>query len=256
MQAEVSAAREAQKRLMPERLPNLPNSSIAACCHPAHEVGGDFYDMFELEGDKLGILLAEGGGKGLGSALSVAFAKGFLTPRVLGNGQSDNSPTEVMRGLQDRLAAMLDDEAAIGLAYVVIDAGDGKLRYARVGTHPVIMVVNEKSPDQLSIPEEREIKFKSGRRAEADISVIEGSYSLGDGDSVAMLTDGIIKNWKNNNTTPDAELSKVLNTGGADSAALQAALDKTIQAGSKRARKKMTDDDLTAVMVKLNQKGE
>jgi serine phosphatase RsbU (regulator of sigma subunit) len=256
MQAEVSAAREAQKRLMPERLPNLPNFSIAACCHPAHEVGGDFYDMFELEGDKLGILLAEGGGKGLGSALSVAFAKGFLTPRVLGNGQSDNSPTEVMRGLQDRLAAMLDDEAAIGLAYVVIDAGDGKLRYARVGTHPVIMVVNEKSPDQLSIPEEREIKFKSGRRAEADISVIEGSYSLGDGDSVAMLTDGIIKNWKNNNTTPDVELSKVLNTGGADSAALQAALDKTIQAGSKRARKKMTDDDLTAVMVKLNQKGE
>jgi sigma-B regulation protein RsbU (phosphoserine phosphatase) len=42
MQAEVSAAREAQKRLMPERLPSLRNFSIAARCHPAHEVGGDF----------------------------------------------------------------------------------------------------------------------------------------------------------------------------------------------------------------------
>ncbi|MBO0724728.1 MAG: SpoIIE family protein phosphatase [Blastocatellia bacterium] len=254
MQAEVSAAREAQKRLMPERLPSLSNFSIAACCHPAHEVGGDFYDVFELEEGKLGILIAEGGGQGVGSALSIAFAKGFLTPRILGNGQSDNSPTEIMRGLQDRLAAMLDDEAGIGFAYAVIDAGDETLRYARVGTHPVIMIANEKSPGRLSSPEEREIKFKSDRRAEANISVIEGSYALGEGDSVAMLTDGIIKNWKNNNTTPDAELSKVLNNAdGDDSAALQAALDKNIKTGSKRARKRMTDDDLTAVIVKLNQ---
>jgi serine phosphatase RsbU (regulator of sigma subunit) len=259
MQAEVSAAREAQKRLMPERLPSLPDFSIAACCHPAHEVGGDFYDVFELEGGKLGILIAEGGGKGLGSALSIAFAKGFLTPRILGDGQSDNSPTEVVRALQDRLAAMLDDEDGVGLAYAVVDAGDGTLRYARVGTHPAIMVANENSPGRLSLPEEREIKFKSnrkeGRRADADILVIEGSCTLGEGDSVAMLTDGIVKNWKNDKTGPAAELSKVLTDArGADSAALQEALDKNVKESSKRARKQMTDDDLTVVIVKLNQK--
>jgi serine phosphatase RsbU (regulator of sigma subunit) len=259
MQAEVSAAREAQKRLMPERLPNLPNLSIAACCHPAHEVGGDFYDVFELEGGKLGVLIAEGGGKGLGSALSIAFAKGFLTPRILGDGQSDNSPTEVIRGLQDRLAAMLDDEDGFGLAYAVIDPDDRTLRYARVGTHPAIMVANENSPGRLSLPEEREIKFKSnrkeGRRTDADILVIEGSSALGEGDSVAMLTDGIVKNWKNDKTGPAAELSKVLTDArGADSAALQVALDKNVKEGSKRARKQMADDDLTVVIVKLNQK--
>jgi serine phosphatase RsbU (regulator of sigma subunit) len=261
MQAEVSAAREAQKRLMPERLPSLPGFSVAACCHPAHEVGGDFYDVFELEGGKLGILIAEGGGKGLGSALSIAFAKGFLMPRIMGNGQSDNSPTEVVRGLQDRLAAMLDDEAGVGLAYAVIDPDDGTLRYARVGTHPAIMVANEKSPGQLSLPEEREIKFmsnrKEGRRADADISVIEGSCAIGEGDSVAMLTDGIVKNWKKDKTGPAAELSKVLTEArGADSAALQEALDKNVKECSKRARKRETDDDLTVVIVKLNQKGE
>ncbi len=257
MQAEVSAAREAQKRLMPERLPSLPNFSIAACCHPAREVGGDFYDVFELEGGKVGVLIAEGGGKGLGSALSIAFAKGFLMPKILGDGQADNSPTEVIRGLQDRLAAMLDDEAGVGLAYVVIDTGDGTLRYARVGDHPVIMVANEKSPGQLSLPEEREIKFKSGRRPDADISLIEGICQLGLGDSVAMLTDGIVQNWKNNKTNPGAELSKVLtNTQASDSGAMQEALDKSVKECSKRARKQQTDDDLTVVIVKLNQQGE
>ena len=261
MQAEVSAAREAQKRLMPERLPGLPGFSVAACCHPAHEVGGDFYDMFELEGGKLGILIAEGGGKGLGSALSIAFAKGFLMPRIMGGGQSDNSPTEVVRGLQDRLAAILDDEVGVGLAYAVIDADDGTLRYARVGTHPAIMVANENSPGQLSLPEEREIKFKSnrkeGRLADSDISVIEGSCAIGEGDSVAMITDGIVKNWKKDKTGPAAELSRVLTDArGADSAALQEALDKSVKECSKRARKRETDDDLTVVIVKLNQKGE
>jgi serine phosphatase RsbU (regulator of sigma subunit) len=252
MQAEVSAAREAQKRLMPDGLPRLPNFSIAACCHPAYEVGGDFYDIFELESDKLGVLIAEGGGKGLGSALSIAFAKGFLMPKILGDNQADNSPTEVIRGLQDRLVTMLDDEAGVGLAWVVIDASDGTLRYSRVGTHPAIMVASEKSPDKLSLPEEREIKFKSGRGAEADISVIEGSYALGDGDSVVLLTDGIIRDWVKNKTSPDAELAKVLiNARNNNSDGLQEALTKSVTECFKRARKQGLDDDLTAVIVKL-----
>jgi serine phosphatase RsbU (regulator of sigma subunit) len=252
MQAEVSAAREAQKRLMPDGLPRLSNFSIAACCHPAYEVGGDFYDIFELEPDKLGVLIAEGGGKGLGSALSIAFAKGFLMPKILGDNQADNSPTEVVRGLQDRLVTMLDDEAGVGLAWVVIDASDGTLRYSRVGDHPSIMVANEKSPDKLSRPEEREIKFKSGRGAEADISVIEGTYALKDGDSVVLLTDGIIRDWMKNKTSPDAELRKVLiNARNNNSDGLQEALTKSVNECFKRARKQGLDDDLTVVIIKL-----
>ncbi len=261
MKAEVSAAREAQKRLMPDQLPNLRNFAIVACCHPAYEVGGDFYDVFELEPDKLGILIAEGGGKGLGSALSIAFAKGYLMPKILGNGQADNSPTEVVRGLQDRLAAMLDDEAGVGLAYAVIDANDKTLRYSRVGPYPSVMITNEKSPGELFLPVERELRFKShrkkvgidGRRDDADISVIEGSYTLGDGDSVALLTDGILKNWKNNKSSAGAELSKVLiNARRKDPDALQEALSKSVNECSKRARKREVDDDLTVVLIKLN----
>src|SRR5262249_20449483 len=156
-------------------------------------------------------------------------------------------------------AAMLDDEAGVGLAFAVIDAptenNEGSLRYARVGTHPMILVANEKSPGQLSLPEEREIKFKSDRRDGADISVIEGRLQLGKDDSVAMITDGIVKNWKNNKTTPDAELSKLLvNAARKNSGSLQEALDKSVKECSKRARKQETDDDLTVVIVKLNQK--
>jgi serine phosphatase RsbU (regulator of sigma subunit) len=119
------------------------------------------------------------------------------------------------------------------------------------------MVANDKSPGQLSLPDEREIKFKSNRKdggiAGADISVIEGSCALMPSDSVAMLTDGIVNNWKNNKSSPGAELSKVLSNASDDSAALQEALDKSVKECSKRSRKQETDDDLTMVIVKLNQ---
>ncbi|HKC84588.1 MAG TPA: hypothetical protein VKG02_01360, partial [Blastocatellia bacterium] len=77
------------------------------------------------------------------------------------------------------------------------------------------------------------------------------------GDSVAMLTDGIVKNWKHDQTGPAAELSKVLTDAqGDDSAALQEALDKNIKGRSKRARKLRAEDDLTVVIVKLTPGGE
>src|SRR5262249_9905801 len=68
--------------------------------------------------------------------------------------------------------------------------------------------------------------------------------------------DGIVKNWKNTKTSPAAELSKVLlKAQGNDSTAMQEALDKSVKECSKRARKQETDDDLTVVIVKLNQIG-
>ncbi len=258
MKAEVSAAREAQKRLMPENLPEVPGFSLAACCHPAYEVGGDFYDIFQLEQGRIGILIAEGGGKGLGSALSIAFAKGFLMPKILGDNRADNSPTEVIRSLQDRLAGMFDDETGVGLAYAVIDATDGTLRYSRVGTHPSILVAKAKSPDKLSTPEERELKFKSNRRAQSEVSVIEGEFMLGQGDSVMLFTDGIAKDWIRNKSNPELEFAKLLSNATqyrarkqADSGGLQEALTKIVGKCSKRAKKQGLDDDLTAVIVEL-----
>jgi hypothetical protein len=58
---------------------------------------------------------------------------------------------------------MLEGEAGVGLAYAVIDSNDGTLRYSRVGPNPIIMIANEKTPGELTCPEEREIKFKSSK---------------------------------------------------------------------------------------------
>ncbi|HQR33985.1 MAG TPA: SpoIIE family protein phosphatase [Blastocatellia bacterium] len=254
MQAEVSAASLAQQRLMPATVPKSKYFSIAAKCLPAFEVGGDFYDVFELEPGKIGLLIAEGGGRGLGSALSIAFAKGFLMPKILGNTQTDDSPTEVIRSLQSRLATLLDEESAVGLAYVVIDAADGRLRYARTGAFPVVMAGKKHRPDSLVEIEETEIKFSVRGDSSKHVTVTEGSFNLNEGDSVILYTDGLAKNLQLAKKTPEAELSKVLKSSGQKHVdELQRALTDSIKKCSQRARKQGVEDDLTAVIVRVDQ---
>jgi serine phosphatase RsbU (regulator of sigma subunit) len=253
MQAEVSAAREAQRRLMPNHLPRSDYFSVAASFLPAFEVGGDYYDVFELEPGKLGVLIAEGGGKGLGSALSIAFAKGFLMPKILHQGGGDDSPTEIIRGLQDRLQTKLEEEGSVGLAYAVIDAADGAVRYARTGSHPSIIIARGQTTPKLLNPEERVLNFKSNLRAEAEVSITEASFSLQPGDSIVFFTDGIAKDWGNNGASPEVEIGKIIsesNRGNSDH--LQQTLTKSVNDCLKRARKRGIEDDLTAVVVRFD----
>ncbi len=253
MQAEVSAASQAQQRLMPATIPKSNYFSIAAICLPAFEVGGDFYDVFQLEPGKIGLLVAEGGGRGLGSALSIAFAKGFLMPKIMGNQRADDSPTEVIRSLQSRLATLLDEESAVGLAYVVIDAADGRLRYARAGAFPLVMAAKKQDSDGLLTPEETEIKFSVRGDSTKHVTVIEGTFNLDEGDSVVIYTDGLAKNLQLIKSSPDAELAKTLKASNEkDTAELQRALTDSINKCSQRAKKQGNEDDLTAVIVRMD----
>ncbi|MBO0797658.1 MAG: SpoIIE family protein phosphatase [Blastocatellia bacterium] len=239
MQAEVSAAREAQMRLLPSSLPQTPYFSVAASCLPAFEVGGDFYDLFEIGPGMIGVFIAEGGGKGLGSALSMAFAKGFLMPRLIGASRSDDSPAEILRALQERMMArMAEQDAGVGLAYAVIDAADGTVRYARTANYPAFLAG---STPALKQPEEN-----------AGGGLIEGSFALRPGETVILYTDGIAKTCADNGTSPAAEFTRVLDQSrNGDTGRLRESLERVVNESSKRAKKSGLEDDLTAVIVRL-----
>ena len=252
MQAEVAAAREAQKRLMPDKLPTTPHFLLAASCLPAFDVGGDFYDIFEMNSGRLGILIAEGGGKGLGSALSIAFAKGFILPKVMGSWNNDASPAEIVRALQDRMMTLTFEDAGTGFLFAVIEPEDGTLRYARTGSFPSLLVSQPDISRKLISPLENALRFKSTLGRDKDVVITEGSVRIELGESVIFFTDGLAKTWEKKNGSPEIVLSKVL-TGKVSKSIqdLQAALTEVIKKTAKQARKKGLEDDLTAVIVKM-----
>jgi sigma-B regulation protein RsbU (phosphoserine phosphatase) len=76
--AELAAAREIQRHLVPAALPSLPNYAIEAAYLPAREVGGDFYQVLPQTDGSILVVIGDVSGKGLGAAMTGAFAIGAL----------------------------------------------------------------------------------------------------------------------------------------------------------------------------------
>jgi len=178
LQAEVSAARQAQLRLLPEHPPRIPGVSIAASCTPAGDVGGDFYDFFPLSDGRLGMIVAEGGNDGLASALTIALAKGFLRYE-----SSDNSDIElILTRLETALGSSLRRTSGrTSLALFLLDPAQGVLQMARSGAYPRVLILSPDHAVAEFVPNPHE----------AGQSVESGRVALMPGDFIFIYTDGL-----------------------------------------------------------------
>ncbi|MBI3208102.1 MAG: SpoIIE family protein phosphatase [Candidatus Solibacter usitatus] len=177
LESEVEAARVAQQRLLPLGPPAMEGLSVAASCHAAETVSGDFYDFFPLSRHRLGILLTDGGGNGLATALNIAFAKGFLM-HMAGVAQS---PTEAVRELESKLGTQLRGERAEGFCYAVVDLQESSIRFARIGISPQIFVAGT----------DRKI-FETMHQRDG-VALWEGHCQLLPGERAILYTNGLEK---------------------------------------------------------------
>ena len=75
---ELEKARQIQRDFLPDQIPQLPNWEIATYFAPARQVSGDFYDVFSLPGNNLGIAIADVSDKGVGAALYMALIRSLI----------------------------------------------------------------------------------------------------------------------------------------------------------------------------------
>ena len=254
MQAEVSAAREAQIRLMPPLAASPPGLEIAAQCLPAQEVGGDYYEVFALDENRTGLFMAEGGGQGLASALSIAFAKGYILPKVTGSRHSDDSPLEIVRGLQSQLRKSVSHTSEMGIVYAVFDSSEKTIRYARTGAYPRVYVGRQSESSAMS-PTEDENKFGSTHGAVPEsFTVASGLLDLEPGDTVMVFTDGIAHATGRSVEGVADSLWRDIRADATDSPEkLQRDLEGILEKTEKRAvNARVATDDLTAMVVRLS----
>ena len=75
---ELEKARQIQRDFLPDQIPQLPGWEIATYFAPAKQVSGDFYDVFSLPGNNLGIVIADVSDKGVGAALYMALIRSLI----------------------------------------------------------------------------------------------------------------------------------------------------------------------------------
>jgi serine phosphatase RsbU (regulator of sigma subunit) len=193
---ELRIAREIQKSLLPESPPVLAGVSIADLCEPAREVGGDYYDFFQLGPRLLGVMIADVSGKGTSAALYMAELKGLM----LSLSARERSPRQLMIEANRLLSAHLDNRSFITMTYMVLDLDARTMTCARAGHTPLLAVSGGKS--EVVIPAGMVLGLRLPGAAERFSQVLEEhTRQIQPGDIFVLYTDGISEAMD-----PDGEL--------------------------------------------------
>jgi predicted ester cyclase len=129
IEQELQVARRIQQASLPKEIPTLEEWQINPYYQPAREVGGDFYDFFELEDERLGIVAGDATGKGVPAALVMASARSMLRAVA----QASNSPGDVLRRVNDPLTTDIPTNMFVTCFYAILDPESGSLTYANAG---------------------------------------------------------------------------------------------------------------------------
>jgi phosphoserine phosphatase RsbU/P len=129
---ELELAHDLQLKLLPDPAAFEAPPEVAARCLPADSVGGDFYHLFRLPGDRFGIMIGDVSSHGFSAALIMALTMSAVAIYA----QESGPPAEVLRHVHRALIKELEStEMYLTLFYGVLDPNAGHLVYANAG-HP------------------------------------------------------------------------------------------------------------------------
>jgi GAF domain-containing protein len=182
---EHSVATRLQRQLLPLRLPTLPGLRCGAEYQAGTElmeVGGDWYDVVQLERTVVALTVGDVVGKGVGAAGTMGRLRSAL--RALALACSD--PQEILVQLE-RFARTIDGAEFATLCYADLNLETGMLRYISAG-HPPMLVADERG----------DVRFAAGGRTTPLCVQLEGpkeyaSIVLEPGSTLVLYSDGLIE---------------------------------------------------------------
>src|SRR5215217_6309036 len=131
VEQELKVARIIQEASLPKEVPQLEGWEISPLYRPAREVGGDFYDFFELEDGRVGVMVGDATGKGVPAALVVTATYSML--RAVAQALGSFSPGEILAQVNETLVARIPTNMFVTCFYAILDPKSGSLSYANAG---------------------------------------------------------------------------------------------------------------------------
>jgi phosphoserine phosphatase RsbU/P len=250
LEEELRIARQIQMSLLPRGPVEVPGLGVTALCVPAREVGGDYYDFFQLPGDRIGVLIADVAGKGTSAALYMAELKGL----VLSLSQIYQSPRQLLIEVNRIISENLDSRSFITMTYVVLDLGAGVMTYARAGHTPLIYLpagAQSRRSAQVLAPDGLVLGLRIDGAAEKFEALLqEERIDLNTGDVIVLYTDGITEAMNvESDLFGESRLSRIVEEHGhLDSGELRERILREIEAFVGGADQ---HDDMTMILMKV-----
>jgi serine phosphatase RsbU (regulator of sigma subunit) len=176
------AAAEIQQSLLPPRITRVTGGEVAGNVLPSYEVAGDWFDVTE-NSDGVWVSIAEGLGGSTRAAASSAVALGALRASRRSGGRNTEALVVMHQTLREMPGPRTEMTAAVGRW----DPATHLLSVANCGHIPPLIIRADSNVEELTIPPTHGL----GGRASA--KPVERTATLGPGDRLVMVSDGVTK---------------------------------------------------------------
>ncbi|HEY9076722.1 MAG TPA: GAF domain-containing protein [Anaerolineaceae bacterium] len=189
LEREFQLARQIQETFLPDRLITPEGWDVSASWVPAHEMGGDFYDIFEMGNHRVGIVIADVADKGMPAALYMAVTRALI--RALLN---LSSPGKIFSQVNALLVNDSPDSMFITAILAILNTQTGEMLVCNAG-HNLPLIWNASQQEVHSLP-----------RGEIALGVInqvkytDHLITIHPNDQIIFYTDGITETF-----SPDGE---------------------------------------------------
>jgi phosphoserine phosphatase RsbU/P len=178
LEQELSIARTIQEALIPDGFRDFPYFSVSGIHTPCLEVGGDYFDVFELSDDRTAFLVADVSGKGLGAALLTTMLQGALSGMTIGA-----APARVFNHINRFLCQHAEVGRYATMFFGILHPG-GHLEFLNAG-HPSPLLIRCGKVSQLYT----EGSFPVGLIPEAEY--VASEVDLRPDDTLVLFSDGV-----------------------------------------------------------------
>jgi len=205
LKGDLAIAGEIQQAILPRVFPPFPEDSdkldIAASMTPAKDVGGDFYDFFRIDDDRLGFVIADVSGKGIPAAIFMAVSRTLI--RATGIRGSD--PAECITYSNKLLAEESVECMFVTVFYAIMNIKTGLVTYCNAGHNPPYLLKHDGKVLELPMSQDPMVGAIEG------IEYHTHQLQIDRGDSLVLFTDGVNEAMnKDNEQFGDNRLTAVL----------------------------------------------
>jgi sigma-B regulation protein RsbU (phosphoserine phosphatase) len=180
LKGDLEVARQIQFGLLPFEPWERDGVTIATAMRPANTVGGDYFDIIELGGGRIGIAVGDVAGKGMPAALLMALLQGSLRTLISAGLRGE----ELVKKLNAHLCASIPSNRLITFFYGELDPSSGQLRYVNAGHNPPFVLAARQ-------PSARLAATAMALGITTDTGFQSMALELEPGDRLVLYTDGV-----------------------------------------------------------------
>ena len=237
---ELDVAKQVQLSGVPAELPVGDAFGVHAIMNPAKEIGGDFYDFFELDEHRLGLVIADVSGKGVPAALFTMITRALLKS----SSRRHESPSGCLQEVNEFLCQDNDACMFVTVFYGVLDLRDGSFRYSNGGHNLPRHLTADGAVTELPLTGDLALGIAQGHEFG------ENTVNLVPGDALFLYTDGITEACNHQlDEYGEGRLDEVL--GGGEPSSAQELAESVVDSVERFADGATQFDDITCLSLRL-----